>query len=1112
MRNISKVLVLFIIFSMVAPYYSYANSDLELDVDAISSSPSGETQEVAPTEVKEDAKNLSSELGLNESDADAALDDSEDIDQGSTQKDGVDRDISNSLEEQQGPNPSVLDESESNEIQQENKTTDPQEIDAADSLEAGSDSYRTATEKAKITSIQTSIPLDINTSTTSRLGHIRNSSVVIYVNIGDESTSFLAGSTYTNAVYYIKKLANVDGQIYYLLSTEPSSERGVVGWVKESDLDTHAHTVIDHQEKSFNIKGAGSAYSKAWGGKKDFVYEDLSKYRGSEFQVHLTEKVGNDIWYRGSLEGRTVWIHSSLLITPFVTEGKVSATSKLGHIRNGKVKIYGTINKESTAFTAGSIYTNAVYYIKKQAIVKGTTYYLLSTQPSSEKGVVGWAKSTDLSTNSHTVVDQQSKTFFITGTGSAYSKAWGGKKDFVYEDLSKYKNHQFQVHLTEKVGNDIWYRGTLDGETVWIHPNYLFKGEETNVSRLGHIRNGSVVIYKNIGDSTTSFTAGSTYTNAVYYIKKQVIVNGMTYYLLSTQPSSERGVVGWAKSTDLSTNSHTVVDQESKTFFITGTGSAYSKAWGGKKDFVYEDLSKYKNHQFQVHLTEKVGNDIWYRGTLDGETVWIHPNYLFKGEETRVSRLGHIQNGGVVIYKNIGDSTTSFTAGSTYTNAVYYIKKQVIVNGMTYYLLSTQPSSERGVVGWAKSTDLSTFPHTVVDHESKSLYFKGTGSAFGKAWGGKKDLVIEDLSPFKHEAFQVHLTEKVGESIWYRGTINGKTAWVHESNLIKPKEVVQLDSFYDLTLNRMLDIQMAVNPQTDKKYELWIREDALEVRNGSGTVIGNGWNLRRGPGTIYRADGQVNNGAVLTLYKSIKGADNYTWYHVRNTSGWVSAESADVKHYLDATNFTGSLIDSLQFLKLSQSAYLNVKEVNEKILAGKGILAGRAQAFVDGGVKYGVNEVYLISHALLETGNGSGSSLATGVEVGKDNKGSLVLVSSTNRSSLKEIKIVYNMYGINAKDSCPLECGASYAYEQGWFSPDAAIIGGAAFIGEGYVNKGQDTLYKMRWNPDFAAKNNYASHQYATDIGWAYKQTSRMYELYSLLDEYLLVLDVPRYK
>ena len=117
MRNISKVLVLFIIFSMVAPYYSYANSDLELDVDAISSSPSGETQEVAPTEVKEDAKNLSSELGLNEYDADAGLDDSEDIDQGSTQKDGVDRDISNSLEEQQGPNPSVLDESESNEIQ-----------------------------------------------------------------------------------------------------------------------------------------------------------------------------------------------------------------------------------------------------------------------------------------------------------------------------------------------------------------------------------------------------------------------------------------------------------------------------------------------------------------------------------------------------------------------------------------------------------------------------------------------------------------------------------------------------------------------------------------------------------------------------------------------------------------------------------------------------------------------------------------------------------------------------------------------------------------------------------------------------------------------------------
>ena len=65
------------------------------------------------------------------------------------------------------------------------------------------------------------------------------------------------------------------------------------------------------------------------------------------------------------------------------------------------------------------------------------------------------------------------------------------------------------------------------------------------------------------------------------------------------------------------------------------------------------------------------------------------------------------------------------------------------------------------------------------------------------------------------------------------------------------------------------------------------------------------------------------------------------------------------------------------------------------------------------------------------------------------------------------------------------------AYNAGWTTPELAVVGGAAFIGNGYVSKGQDTLYKMRWNPQFASNNGYASHQYATDIAWAYKQTSK---------------------
>src|SRR5690625_4595265 len=612
---------------------------------------------------------------------------------------------------------------------------------------------------------------------TSKLGHIRNAKVQIYKDISDTSTAITAGDKYTHAVYYIKKEAKVNDQVYYLISTSPSSTKGVVGWVKSQDLTTHSHVSVDKKAKTFYIKGTGNAYDTAWGGKKNLVYK-LSQYKGQAFKVHLTEKVGNNTWYRGTLNGKTVWMHSN-----YVTSKIENKTSKLGHIRNAKVQIYKDISDTSTAITAGNKYTHAVYYIKKEAKVNDQVYYLISTSPSSTKGVVGWVKSQDLTTHSHVSVDKKAKTFYIKGTGNAYDTAWGGKKNLVYK-LSQYKGQAFKVHLTEKVGNNTWYRGTLNGKTVWMHSNYVTSKIENKTSKLGHIRNAKVQIYKDISDTSTAITAGDKYTHAVYYIKKEAKVNDQVYYLISTSPSSTKGVVGWVKSQDLTTHSHVSVDKKAKTFYIKGTGNAYDTAWGGKKNLVYK-LSQYKGQAFKVHLTEKVGNNTWYRGTLNGKTVWMHSNYVTSKIENKTSKLGHIRNAKVQIYKDISDTSTSITEGDKYTHAVYYIKKEAKVNDQVYYLISTSPSSTKGVVGWVKSQDLTTHSHVSVDKKAKTFYIKGTGNAYDTAWGGKKNLVYK-LSQYKGQAFKVHLTEKVGNNTWYRGTLNGKTVWMH-SNYVTSK-------------------------------------------------------------------------------------------------------------------------------------------------------------------------------------------------------------------------------------------------------------------------------------------------------------------------------------
>ena len=196
--------------------------------------------------------------------------------------------------------------------------------------------------------------------------------------------------------------------------------------------------------------------------------------------------------------------------------------------------------------------------------------------------------------------------------------------------------------------------------------------------------------------------------------------------------------------------------------------------------------------------------------------------------------------------------------------------------------------------------------------------------------------------------------------------------------------------------------------------------------------------------------------------------------------GWKKAKREDVRRYLDPNNH-----DMFQHLVLSKSVGAPETVLN-KVLEGKGILSGKGKSFIEAGKKHGVNEIYLIAHALHETGNGR-STLATGVKYNG--------------------KTVYNMYGIGARDSCPVSCGAKKAYEEGWDTPEKAIVEGAAWIARGYINSGQDTLYKMRWNP-----SNPGTHQYATDIGWAVKQVSRIKNLYEQLPAFPLLFDIPKYK
>jgi mannosyl-glycoprotein endo-beta-N-acetylglucosaminidase len=365
---------------------------------------------------------------------------------------------------------------------------------------------------------------------------------------------------------------------------------------------------------------------------------------------------------------------------------------------------------------------------------------------------------------------------------------------------------------------------------------------------------------------------------------------------------------------------------------------------------------------------------------------------------------------------------------------------------------------------------------------------------------------------------------------WVEINLGNRTGFVYDSGVqIGP---ILRYTQYDYTFDQAVDIQLSKAPQNDTSaYDAYVRSDSFsKIENGYG-FANDVWNVRGGPGTNYwklnSSSVVASNGPLIAgekveilgeeIIETSSGATE-KWYRINfyrtyrpdgnggyksHYRAFVNASPFHTEYYMNPSSFVSNETARFQFLLLSESADASAGRINSVMLTDRGNLSGKGEAFVQAGKMHRINEIYLVSHSILETGAGSTreSQLLKGYKV-----------NSIKGEPVPE-KTVYNVYGIAAYDSCPGSpaiCAAEFAYEQGWFSVDAAIIGGAEFIGETYIhraNNQQDTLYKMRWNPQIPG-----SHQYATDVGWAYKQAVNYFShYYSLLGLKPKTFDIPVY-
>ncbi|MCM3670599.1 SH3 domain-containing protein [Mesobacillus maritimus] len=855
---------------------------------------------------------------------------------------------------------------------------------------------------------------------------------------------------------------------------------------------------------SLNLRASASTSSK--------VLSSLSN--GTSVKV-LSEANG---WSKVTAGGKTGYVSTQFLgkeKASSKTETSAPAPSKSVATRTKYVNVSTSLNLRASASTSSKVLTS---------LSKGTSVTVLSEANGWSKvtaaGKTGYVSSQFLSnenkqgsTNEAKPARTVTKVVNVSSGSSLNMRAAASTSSKVLVSLSKGTSVKV---LSEANG---WSKVTASGKTGYVSLQFLANNEnkQGSTNEAKPAKTVTKVVNVSSGSSLNMRAAASTSSKVLASLSK-----GTSVKVLSEANGWSKvtavGKTGYVSSQFLSnenkqgsTNEAKPAKTVTKVVNVSSGSSLNMRAAASTSSKVLASLSKGTS---VTVLSEANG---WSKIKVSGKTGYVSTEYLANTSNSSSTPAAPSQSVAITKAVKVQPGSSLNMRNKPTTKASVMIK---LANGVKVTVLSEENGWAKikiyGQEGYVSSEYLTivqaeTAPTPPVEElpsepevEKEPTPSPNTNVKYVNVSEGStlnmrsepstKGRIVTALK--RGTAVKIHAEENG----WAKATANGQTGYISSQYLTTKTDQSESANRkvntsylqYDVTLDALVDMQMSAKPQTDKSYASYIREDALVFTDASTAKIkGNGWKVRGGAGTEHWEIGTIKNGETVNILSKMKGSDGYNWYQIEFKQSWVNASKEDVKNYLDPTNFVDDPVSSLQFLKLSESTSLDQFEVNEKILSGKGVLSGHAATFAAAAAKYGVNDVYLISHALLETGNGT-SKLATGVEIYG--------------------KTVYNMFGIGAYDGSAVESGAKHAYNAGWFSPEQAIMGGAQFIAKGYISKGQDTLYKMRWNPDATIAKGTATHQYATDIGWATKQVSSIYNLYSLLDFYSISLEIPKYK
>ncbi|PTI75357.1 GW dipeptide domain-containing protein [Staphylococcus succinus] len=776
--------------------------------------------------------------------------------------------------------------------------------------------------------------------------------------------------------------------------------------------------------------------------------------------------------------------------------------------------------------------TNQTLKVTKSASLDNENFYLVSDY--NKGNLIGWVHKDDVAYNTAKSVTKIDKTYKIKSGETLYSVPWGTSAQKV-GTVSGKSTQTFKATKQQQIGKTNYIYGTVNKLSGWVS---LSKLEDSNTTpptdtdkltvtnltnQQGTVAQSNHGVYTSVYDKQgvqKSYVNGKTYK-----LSKKASLGNNSFYLITDNKTNTN--LGWMQSgdikvktpaadkltvTNLTNQQGTVAQSNHGVYTSVYDKQGVQKSYVNGKTYKLSKKASLGTNAFYLITDNKTNTNLGWMQSGDikvKETATLAPT----NKTVSVSKVGQLSNtnSGVkaTVYDEKGKDASKLS-GRTYT-----VTKQRTQGDNTYVLI--QNTHKNTPIGWVNTKDINTRNLSKTTAKNGEYTIKATNNGLYAVPWGTKAQQLDSLKNTRNSKFNASKSVFVDKDEYLYGIVNNKTGWISAKDLNTLQEANGTQS--NQTANAT---NTSVTPEKFD-YVIYNADGSYYTNPNSSEAAGSLTDFYEGIFSVYEKQvingvtwyhGKLENGEVVWIKESDLIAELVKYYEsgltldeaaalqkglptkpqIQHTPGkWEDANATEIKNAMDSNKLANVATQKYQFLRLDKSQNISADDLN-KLLVGKGILEGQGEAFSEAAKTNNINEVYLISHALLETGNGT-STLANGGDVINDE-----VVTD------KQTKY-YNMFGIGAVDRDPIKQGFITAKNNGWDSVKKAIIGGAGFIADSYINKGQNTLYKMRWNPE-----NPGVHQYATDVAWASHNATRIKNFYDSMGKLGKYFDINTYK